>query len=125
VGDLSADHRWWPMSVPTHARALTLIEQLSFRVAFRAAKTMPHYEYTMRDQQDAARETAYVQLFHLIQAEGVIEHWRGHKKRYLYPGDGYKYWAMMTFEPASRVINRMRIEDNIEQLRRYEREICP
>lgn len=112
------------MSNPTHTRALALIEQLSFRVAFRAGKKMPQSEYTMRDRQDGARETAYVQLFHLIQADGVIEHWRGHKKRYLYPGDGYKYWAMMTFEPASRVINRMQIEHDIERPRRGGPKTC-
>ena len=79
---------------------------------------MPHpHEYTMRDKKDAARETAYVQLFHLIQADGVIERWHGRKKRYLYPGDGYKYWAMTTNEPQSRVLNRMRVEDDIERLR--------
>ena len=58
---------------------------------------MPHpHEYTTRDRTDAARETAYVRLFHLIQADGVIERWQGRKRRYLYPGDGYKYWAMTT-----------------------------
>lgn len=113
------------MSNPTHTRALALIEQLSFRVAFCTTKKMPHPEYTVRDTTNSTRETAYVQLFHVIQADGVIEHWRGHKKRYLYPGDGYKYWAMMTFEPASRVINRMRIEKDIERLQRDKPKICP
>jgi hypothetical protein len=96
-------------------RALTLIEQLAFRPAFRHPKGnrpyFPH-EFTLRDKQDAARETAYVQLFHLIQADGVIERWRGRKTRFLYPGDGYKYWAMTTDEPQSRVLNRMRVEDD-------------
>jgi len=78
---------------------------------------MPH-EYTVRDKADGARETAYVLLFCLIQAEGVIERYKGRPKRYLYPGDGYKYWAMTTFAPHSRVINRMRVEDDIERLRR-------
>ena len=72
----------------------------------------------MRDKQDPSRETVYVQLFHLIQADGVIERWRGPRKRYLYPGDGWKYWATTTVEPQSRVINRMRIEDDTARPRR-------
>ena len=72
----------------------------------------------MRDKQDPSRETVYVQLFHLIQADGVIEGWRGGRTRFLYPGDGYKYWAVTTSEPESRVINRMRIEDDTARPRR-------
>ena len=104
-------------------RALTLIEQLAFRPAFRHPKGnrpyFPH-EFTVRDKQDPARETAYVQLFHLIQVDRVIERWRGRKTRFLYPGDGYKYWAMTTSEPASRVINRMRIEDTARPRREWQ-----
>jgi hypothetical protein len=98
------------------ACALALIEQLSFRVA----KSMPEipHEYTVRDRTDDAREAAYVGLFDLIQAKGVLESFNGHERRYLYPGDGRKYWAMTDVEPESRVINRMRVEDDIERLRR-------
>ena len=81
---------------------------------------IPHTQYTVRDRVKAARETAYVQLFHLIQADGVIERGRGRKTRFLYPGDGYKYWAMTTSEPASRVINRMRIEDTARPRREWQ-----
>jgi len=35
----------------------------------------------------------------------------------LYPGDGRKYWAMTDVEPESRVINRMRVENDTERLR--------
>ena len=100
------------------ARALALIEQLAFRLAAHAHTPLPRpHEYTIRDKTDAARETAYVQLFHLIQEDGVIERWRNHARRYLYPGDGYKYWAMTDAEPQSRTLNRMRVEDDREQLR--------
>ena len=97
------------------ACALALIEQL----AFRAATTMAHvpHEYTTRDRTDDAREAAYVGLFDLIQAKGVIERHQGHERRYLYPGDSRKYWAMTDVEPESRVINRMRVEDDTERLR--------
>ena len=102
----------------THASALALIAQLPFQVA-KSMPELPH-EYTVRDTANSERETAYVLLFHLIQAEGVIERYRyqGHSKRYLYPGDGFKYWAMTMHEPSSQVINRMRIEDDIELRRR-------
>ncbi len=106
------------MGSPTYARALALIEQLAFRFAVRDSKAKkPHipHEYTARDKTDAARETAYVLLFRLIQADGEIERWRGRKTRFLYPGDGYKYWAMTTDEPQSRVINRMQVEDDTER----------
>ena len=98
------------------ACALALIEQLSFRVA----KSMPEipHEYTVRDRTDDAREAAYVGLFDLIQAKGVLERYNGHERRYLYPGAGRKYWAMTDVEPESRVLNRMRVEDDIERLRR-------
>jgi hypothetical protein len=102
--------------IMNHARALALIEQLLFRVA----KSMPRipHEYTVRDKDDLARETAYVQLFHLIQTDGEIERWQGRKTRFLDPGDGWKYWAMTTIEAESRMMNRMRVEDDIERLRR-------
>ena len=46
------------------------------------------------------------------------ERWAGRYKRYLYPGDGWKYWAMTTELQESRVINRTKIEDDLERLRR-------
>ena len=79
------------------ACALALIEQLSFRVA-KSMPELPH-EYTVRDRTDDAREAAYVGLFDLIQAKGVIERYQGRARRYLYPGDGRKYWAMTDVEP--------------------------
>jgi len=105
-------------------RALAVIQAAPVSAVFPASQTkrpyIPH-EYTVRDKQDPSRETVYVQLFHLIQADGVIERWRGPKKRYLYPGDGWKYWATTTVEPKSRVLNRMRIEDDPERPRQAAR----
>ena len=92
---------------------LVIISQLQFRVA----KTMPEipHEYTVRKPET---EAAYVALFSAIMERGVCEHWAGRSKQYLYPGDGWKYWAMTTELRESRVINRMRIEDDLERLRR-------
>ena len=74
---------------------------------------IPH-EYTVRSPET---EADYVALFNAIQADGVFERYKGRKKRYLYPGDGRKYWAMTTSLPYSRVLNRMRIEDDLLRLR--------
>ena len=96
-----------------------VIETLSFRFA----STMPHipHEYTVRS---AENEAAYVALFNAIQEHGQPEWFRGHQKKYLYPADGWKYWAMTTELGQSRVINRAKIEDDLERLRR-EGQIAP
>ena len=75
---------------------------------------IPH-EYVVRSPDN---EAAYVALFTAIMGHGVYERWAGRHKRYLYPGDGWKYWAMATELRESRVINRMKIEDDLERLRR-------
>jgi len=90
-----------------------VIESLSFRVA-RTMPEIPH-EYIVRSPDN---EAAYVALFNAIMEHGVCERWAGRYKRYLYPGDGRKYWAMTTELQDSRVINRMKIEDDLERLRR-------
>jgi hypothetical protein len=55
-------------------------------------------------------------LFHAIQQHGRDERYNKRKKKYLYPGDDFKYWAMTTHEPSSRVLNRMKIEDDLPRL---------
>jgi hypothetical protein len=103
--------------IPTSIRAV--IDSLSFRVA----KTMPEipHEYVVRSPDN---EAAYVALFSAIMEHGVYERWAGRAKRYLYPRDGWKYWAMTTELPKSQVINRMKIEDDLERLR-CEGQIAP
>jgi hypothetical protein len=87
------------------------------RLAWRAAKPQPWglHEYTVRSP---ASEADYVRLFEAIQASAVLERWAGRKKRYLYPSDDRKYWAMTTAVWHSRVLNRMWAADDIERLRR-------
>jgi hypothetical protein len=72
------------------------------------------HEYTVRSP---ATEADYIALFEVIQRSGVFERWAGRRKRYLYPGDGRKYWAMTTHEPSSRVLNRMLAADDEPRLR--------
>lgn len=73
---------------------------------------MPH-EYTVR--REAADDADYVLLFEAIQSQGVVERWRGRRGRYLYPGDGWRYWPMTAKMNSrleySRHINRNRIEE--------------
>jgi hypothetical protein len=96
---------------------LTSIRAVIDSLSFRFAKTMPEipHEYVVRSPHN---EAAYVALFSAIMEHGVNERWEGRRKRYLYPGDGWKYWAMTTRLQESRVINRMKIEDDLERLRR-------
>jgi len=47
----------------------------------------PH-EYVVRSPDS---EAAYVALFNAIMEHGVCERWAGRDKRYLYPGDGWRY----------------------------------
>jgi hypothetical protein len=79
------------------------------KLVFVFAKTMPAnpHEYVVRT---ADNEAAYVRLFELIAAQGVVERWGGRRYRYWYPGDGFKYWAMTTVIGQSRIINRARVE---------------
>jgi hypothetical protein len=92
------------------------------RLPWRFAKTMPHipHEYTVRSPET---EDDYVALFNAIMSHGIFEAYQGRKKRYLYLGDEFKYWAMTTALFHSRVINRMRIADDLERLRQ-EGQIC-
>jgi hypothetical protein len=86
------------------------------RLPFRLAKTMPHipHEYTVRSPEI---EADYFALFNAIQTQGTFGRYKGRKKRYLYPGDGFKYWSMTTSQWHSHVLNRMRIEDDLPRLR--------
>ena len=51
---------------------------------------------------------AYTQLFDAIKSRGRPEKWEGRRYRYLYPGDGWKYWIMTTVLSQSRILNRAR-----------------
>ncbi len=97
--------------------SLMAVQQIIARLSFRLAKTMPQtpHEYTVRAPET---EVDYVALYDAIQRDGVAERYGGRKKKYLYPGDGWKYWAMTTHLPSSRVLNRMRIEDDLDRLQR-------
>ena len=88
---------------------MAVIEQLQWHTA----KTMPHipHEYTVRGRDGS--EEDYAQLSEAIERDGVFERWKGRKKRYLHPGDGWKYWN----QPPHPIINRMRVEDDADRLR--------
>ena len=76
-----------------HACALALIEQLAFRTGMTMAH-VPH-EYTTRDRRyDDARVAAYVGLFDLIQAYGVIERCEGQARRYLPVGNRFENFLL-------------------------------
>jgi hypothetical protein len=94
------------------------------RLSFRVAKSMPQipHQYTVRAA--AADEADYIALHNAIRENGVIERWHGRRvlgskpiergpgrpMRYLYPGDGWRYWYMSAIW-RSKIINRNRVED--------------
>ncbi len=108
------------MDAPVRGVILDVIARLSFRVA-RTMPQIPH-QYTVR--QEAADEADYIALHKAISLEGVVERWHGRRvrgsnpidrgpgrpMRYLYPGDGYRYWYMSDLS-RSKIINRNRVED--------------
>jgi hypothetical protein len=100
------------------AEHLEIIRQLAFRVA----KTMPEtpHQYTTRKPYNPALEAAYVALHGFIEASDVRELYKGRRKHYLC-GDGLKYWHMGALfahgNVWSRIINRMKIKDDLERLR--------
>ena len=115
-----------PFPTPTFDAApiLRIIEQLEWRQA-RAKDRFGHpqipHAYIVRGR-PPGNEALFVTLFHAIQRHGRDERYNRRRKKYLYPGDGFKYWSMTSHEPSSGVLNRMKIEDDIDRLRR-ERQI--
>jgi hypothetical protein len=69
------------------------ILQVIARLSFRAARPQPWgaHEYTVRSPEN---EADHVALWNAIEADGTFERWRGRRKRYLHPGDGWKDWHM-------------------------------
>ena len=98
-----------------------LIDEL-IKLAWTYAKTMPTcpHEYIVRGK--TASEEIYMKLFETIEKYGVVEYFYKTPRKYLYLGDGYKYWHMcgdMNAELGtkytiddSRVINRA-VQENI------------
>lgn len=80
------------------------------RLTFQFAKTTPEtpHEYTTRK---AENEVDYVRLYQAIKDHGHWEKWG--KYRYLYPGDGWRYWNMGPPQ-WSRILNRARVNGDNE-----------
>src|ERR1700693_2155398 len=87
--------------------------QVIARLPFRIATTMPEvpHQYTVRGK--GGTEEDWRALAAVIRSDGVFERWRGRRNRYLYPGDG-SYWD----QPPYPIINRMRMENDTDRLRR-------
>jgi hypothetical protein len=63
------------------------------RLQFVFAKTMPEnpHEYTTPRPEN---EVAYLALYDAVKERGQWEKWGKNRYRYLYPGDGWRYWTM-------------------------------
>lgn len=82
------------------------------RLTFKFAKTMPDtpHEYTTRNKADPQAEADYVALFNACHEFGVRRKFGKYWYKYLRHGE-YEYWAMTTFLPISRIINRAKVKD--------------
>ena len=62
------------------------------------AKTMPEWPHEYSVRRKAWDEADYVALWNAIMTDGVVMGWRYGTRytpcRYLYPGDGWRYWSM-------------------------------
>jgi hypothetical protein len=87
------------------------------RLTFVFANTMPEspHEYVVRSPDNEAH---YVTLAQAILDHGGRERYvpekprRPYWTRYLYPGDGWKYWLLTTSIRQSRILNRARVADD-------------
>jgi len=81
------------------------------------AKSMPKYPhyYIIRNIEN---EALYISLFREIEKYGVVEYFYRIPRKYLYLGDGYKYWHMCSDKNGnlypdwfnvSKIINRSRV----------------
>jgi hypothetical protein len=102
------------------APILRIISQLEWRQARTKDRfghpKIPH-AYVVRGR-PPGNDPLFVALFHAIQQHGRDERYNRREKKYLYPGDGFKYWTMTTDLPSTTIINRMKIEDDLDRLRR-------
>lgn len=75
------------------------------RLTFQFAKTMPEspHEYTTRKPEN---EVDYARLYQAVKDHGRWEKWGKNRYRYLYPGDGWRYWLLGP--KYSFLINRAR-----------------
>jgi hypothetical protein len=90
-----------------HDHILEAIGKLDFVFA----KTMadnPH-EYTTRRPEN---EAAYLALYDAVKEHGRPEKWGKARYRYLYPGDGWRYWTMGP--RFGFIINRARVAGDHE-----------
>ena len=91
-------------------KTLLTVEEFALNAAsltWTFAKTMtwiPHW-YIVRGK-TCRDDNLYVSLFNTIHALGCIGHFGKTERKYLHPGDGYKYWAMTEDITESVIINR-------------------
>ena len=67
------------------------------RLQFVFAQQMPEapHEYTIRSKDEGSDAAAdYARLYQAVQERGLWEKWGKNRYRYLYPGDGWRYWTM-------------------------------
>ncbi len=86
--------------------ARRLFASARWTFAKRYASFCPHW-YTNRKDWDGHAFNAIVRMIH---EQGEDNQWRGRKRKYLYPGDGFEYWVMDKPDEVEKtvIINRGR-----------------
>jgi hypothetical protein len=93
------------LELDLHSLCQLLREALA-QLQWTFAKTIPHIPHYYVARGKTAPEDLYVRLFTAIRCRGVDQRYGPCRNRYLYLGDGHKYWAMTGDVTKSRVINR-------------------
>jgi hypothetical protein len=81
---------------------LSIVNRMTWIWAKSFARFAPHW-YTRRFD---CNEDDYSRLYHAIKSKGVDEQFGRKTYRYIYPGDGYKYWVMTDDFSQSIITNR-------------------
>ena len=90
---------------------LTALRAETARLTWTFAKTMAHIPHAYVVRGRTAPEDIYARLFEAILRWGRNMQFGPYKNRYLFLGDGFKYWAMTSRAWESRIINRDSVLD--------------
>ena len=92
--------------------AKTFVQGMKWHEAVTYRKTTPH-EYIVVHPYDKERED-FKKMFNLIEKYGVVEKFFGIPYRYLYLGDGYKYFSPNRggWDDKCIILNRAKAESS-------------
>jgi hypothetical protein len=95
---------YWRPAPPDLPPQFEMLSRLAFHFA-RSMAEVPHW--WCKAGREPPRDEDFWALFEAINKFGVSEMWNGRRYKYLYPGNGFRYWHV---GPVYRIINRSRSE---------------